>query len=117
MSTPTEITQYYSLGYDAKTGQVQYVFVNPFRTPENEDNDDFQDHIRSINVVMDGATVDVEATEVRAGEVARGVFNKMKLKADAYVPEGAEADVIAAFGELPEPPAAEAPAEEEAPAE
>lgn len=111
MTTPTEISQYYSLGFNAKTGQVQYVFVNPFRTPELEDHEDFQDHIRGINPVMNGSAIDVEATGQRVIEVARGVFNKMKLKADGYVPEASEAAAIEAFGEYVETPA-EGPEEE-----
>ena len=108
---PTEIEQYYSLGY--RNGKVQYVFVNPFRTEATEDEDAFKDHIRDIPVVMDADGIDEDATMTRIGEVARGVFNKMKIAAEAYVPEGSEDDAIALFGELPESEPEADPAGEE----
>ena len=110
---PTEIEQYYSLGYDPHTKQVEYLFVNPFRTPELEDVDAFKDHIRRINVVVNNGAIDIEATERRVEEVARGIFNKMKLAAEGYVPENSnlEEEAIAAFGQMIEP-RTEEPSEE-----
>lgn len=98
MTTPTEISQYYSLGYNAATQRVTYLFVNPFRTPANAENSVFSDHQRDIPVVITDGTVDIEATDVRVGEVARGVFNKMKIAADSVVPESLNDEAVAAYG-------------------
>lgn len=99
----TEISQYYSVGFNPTTKRVRYVFVNPFRTPENAEIDAFKDHERDIPVVITEGAVDVEATEVRVGEVARGVFNKMKIAAESNVPDSLDAEAIAAFGEALQP--------------
>jgi hypothetical protein len=107
MTTPTEISQYYSLGYNPATQRVTYLFVNPFRTPDNAENDVFKDHQRDIPVVITDGAVDIDATDVRVGEIARGVFNKMKIAADSVVPESLNDDALAAYGTLVTPPVEE----------
>jgi hypothetical protein len=92
--------RYYSLGFDPKTGQATYLFVNPFRTEETESNDLFRDHTRTISPVRHDGVIDLEETDKIVADLARGIRVKMELDANKYMPENIESAALAEFGEL-----------------
>jgi len=96
-----ETINYYCLGYNPADGKVSYLFVNPYRTADTEDNSLFKDHVRAFPVVMVDGVIDLDANSDIAESLARGVAVKMKISAALYIPEDYDdTDVLVAFGEL-----------------
>lgn len=95
-----EDMNYYSLGYSADTGQVSYLFVNPFRTEETEDNELFRDHTRAVTPILTDRDIDLEATNQIVSDLARGAFVKMELEYKKYAAQNNEDAAVVAFGEL-----------------
>jgi len=109
-----ELINYYSLGYNPVDGKVSYLFVNPYRTVDNEDSELFRDHFRKVTAIRDSdGVLDLEAIDNIVKGQARGIKIKMKIAAAQYTPEDYDdTEVLTAFGELYVAPVDETPDDE-----